>query len=80
MDVDFWTLVDKFGITITLLVYGILALYFDWVVSGKRYREIVRQRDRLLGLALQGQRKAGQTLDLAEALIPRKEDESDEGA
>jgi hypothetical protein len=68
--VDFWNVAKEYGLPIAFLWFGVMALYFDWVVSGKRYREAVRQRDRLLKLALGGQRKAWQATELAEAVVP----------
>jgi hypothetical protein len=68
--VDFWTVAEKYGLPIAMLIFGIWSLYFDWVVSGNRYREVCGQRDRLLRLALSGQRKAWQATDLAAALVP----------
>lgn len=43
-----------------MLGFGMLALYRDWIVSGKRYREVRRERDRLfqalLGVTQTGER------------------------
>lgn len=46
-----------------------MALYFDWVVSGKRYRAVVRQRDELFRLVLRGQGRERKAADLVEAAI-----------
>lgn len=46
-----------------------MALYFDWVVSGKRYRAVVRQRDELFKLVLRGQGRERKATDLVEAAI-----------
>jgi hypothetical protein len=67
--VDFWAVAEKYGLPIAMLMFGVIALYYDWVVSGRRYREVCGQRDRLLRLALSGQRKAWQATDLAAALV-----------
>lgn len=69
---DFWTVADKFGLPIAMMMLAVVALYFDMVVSGKRYRKVEGQRDRLLKLALGGQRKAWQAADLADALVDPK--------
>jgi hypothetical protein len=68
--VDFWAVAEKYGLPIAMLMFGVVALYCDWVVSGRRYREVCSQRDRLLRLALSGQRKAWQATDLAATLVP----------
>jgi hypothetical protein len=47
---DFWVVVDKIGFPLALLLFGLLALYFDVVVSGARYRQMRRERDRLFNL------------------------------
>jgi hypothetical protein len=47
---DFWVVVDKIGLPLALLLFGLLALYFDVVVSGMRYRQMRRERDRLFNL------------------------------
>jgi hypothetical protein len=67
--VDLWALAERFGMPMAMLFFGIYALYTDRVVSGRRYREVCRQRDNLLKLALGGQRKAWQATDLAEAVV-----------
>lgn len=67
---------ERFGVPVTLLLFGIVALYLDWVVSGKRHRECCRQRDRLLSLALSGQRHTGTAISVAEALLPPVEGDS----
>lgn len=72
---DFWAVAEKYGLPIAMLMFGVVSLYCDWVVSGRRYREVCNQRDRLLRLALSGQRKAWQATDLAAALVQG----SDEG-
>lgn len=47
---DFWVVVDKIGLPLALLLFGVMALYFDVVVSGTRYRQMRRERDRLFNL------------------------------
>ena len=75
---DFWTVAEKYGLPAAMLLYAISALYWDWVVSGRRYREVVAQRDRLLRLALSSQRKAHQAVDIVGALVAPREGESDD--
>jgi hypothetical protein len=75
---DFWAVAKEYGLPIAMLLYGVMALYFEWVVPGKRYREVCRQRDRLLKLALGGQRKAWRTADLVEAVVPPAGSEDDD--
>lgn len=71
---DFWAVAEQYGLPIAMLMFGIVALYYDWIVSGRRYREVCSQRDRLLRLALSGQRKAWQATDLASALVQSTEE------
>ncbi len=66
---DFWTVAERYGLPVAMLVFAVVMLYTDRVVSGKRYRDVVGQRDRLLKLALSGQRKAWQATDLAAAVV-----------
>lgn len=68
---DFWAVAEKYGLPIAMLMYGILALYFEWVVSGKRYREVCRQRDKLLVMVMKGQQKTRKAVNVAEALMPQ---------
>jgi hypothetical protein len=75
---DFWAVAERYGLPIAMLMFGVLALYYDWVVSGKRYRDVCGQRDRLLRLALSGQRKAWQATDLA-AVVVQDAGESEAG-
>ena len=65
---DFWAFAEQFGLPVAMLLYAVWALYTDRVVSGTRYRDVVGQRDRLLKLALSGQKKAWVATDLGEAL------------
>jgi hypothetical protein len=67
--VDFWTVAERYGLPFAMLLFAVVMLYTDRVVSGKRYREVCDQRDRLLKLALSGQRKAWQAADLGAALV-----------
>jgi hypothetical protein len=76
--VDFWTVAEKYGLPAAMMLYAITALYIDWVVSGRRYRLVVTQRDRLLKLALSGQRKANTAVDIAGALVGPSEGEPDD--
>lgn len=75
---SFNELVQTFGWPIGSAIFAVICLYFDVIVSGRRYREVCRQRDRLLRLALGGQRKAWQTADLVEALVPPADSENDD--
>lgn len=77
---DFYTLITNFGWPIGSLIFALLLLYFDKIVSGSRYREVCRQRDKLLVLALRGQSKAWEAVDVAKALTDPKKSESDEEA
>lgn len=81
---NFWEIADKYGLEIAMLVFGVLALYFDIVVSGRRYRAIRRQRDQLLRLALSGTRASERSARVAEraidALAPRHDDEAGDDA
>jgi hypothetical protein len=74
----FYELVQTFGWPIGSTIFAVICLYFDVVVPGKRHREVCRQRDRLLRLALRGQRKAWQTADLVEAVVPPVGSEDDD--
>jgi hypothetical protein len=77
-NLDFWTVAERYGLPFAMLLLATLLLYTDRVVSGTRYREVCAQRDRLLKLALGGQRKAWQATDLADALVRPSKSESDE--
>ncbi len=74
-------LAQQFGLPVAMMMFATWLLYTDRVVSGRRYREVCGQRDRLLRLALSGQRKAWQAADLGEALavarIPEEGDRAD---
>lgn len=77
---DFWALAERFGLPVAMLMLAVWALYTDRIVAGARYREVCAQRDRLLKLALSGQRKAWQAADLGEALVvARSPEESERG-
>lgn len=65
---DFLALAQQFGLPVAMLLYAVWMLYTDRVVSGARHRDVVNQRDRLLKLALSGQKKAWVATDLGEAL------------
>ena len=75
---DFWTVAERYGLPFAMLLTATVLLYTDKIVSGKRYRDVVGQRDRLLKLALGGQRKAWQATDLADALVQPKDGAADE--
>ena len=66
---DWWALTQQFGLPVTGLFMAVWLLYTDRIVAGKRYRDVCGQRDRLLRLALGGQRKAWQAAELADALV-----------
>jgi hypothetical protein len=66
-------LAERFGLPVAGLLMAVWLLYTDRVVSGRRYREVCNQRDRLLQLALGGQKKAWQAADLAGALVHPRE-------
>lgn len=70
---DWLSLAQTFGLPVTGLLMAVWMLYTDRLVSGRRYREVCGQRDRLLKLALGGQRKAWQAADLADALAQPRE-------
>lgn len=75
---DYLAFINTFGWPIGTLLIAIFMLYTDRIVSGTRYREVCGQRDRLLKLALGGQRKAWQAADLADALVQPREGERHE--
>ena len=58
----FWELVETFGWPIGTSVFAVICLYFDVVVSGRRYRQVRRERDQLfraiLAIARTGERNA----------------------
>lgn len=58
-------------------MFALVLLYFDKIVSGTRYREVCRQRDKLLVLALSGQNKAWEAVDVAKAITRPTKSESD---
>lgn len=62
----FLELVQTFGLPVGGLIFAVMAFYFDWVVSGKRYREVVRQRDQLLRVALGSTRAGERNANVAE--------------
>ena len=66
---DFWAVAERYGLPVAMLIFALIMLYTDRVVSGKRYREVCGQRDRLLRLALSGQRKAWQATELVTAVV-----------
>lgn len=66
---DFWDVADKYGLPIALLLFGVLALYFDVVVSGARYRKVTRERDQLLRLCLGISRSSDRTAVVAKRAI-----------
>lgn len=66
---DFWAVARDFGLPIAMLMAGVVALYYDWVVSGRRYRAVVKQRDDLFKLVLSGQKKAWRTTELVKAVV-----------
>jgi hypothetical protein len=74
--VDAYTLISTFGWPIGTMMFALIMLYTDQVVAGYRYREVCRQRDRFLRLALRGQNKAWQAADLAAAMLPGDEGDS----
>jgi len=76
---DYLAFIQTFGWPIGTLLIAVVMLYTDMVVSGKRYRDACAQRDRLLKLALGGQRKAWQAADLADALVQPREGDPHEG-
>ena len=75
---DFWNVAERYGLPFAMLLTATLLLYTDRVVSGRRYRDVCGQRDRLLRLALVGQRKAWLAADLADALVQPREGGSNE--
>lgn len=84
---DIWEIADKYGLPIAMLVFAVTALYFDLVVSGRRYREVRRERDQLLRLALSGLRAgernanvAERALGVADAIARRGEDSDGDAA
>lgn len=80
---DIWEIADRYGLPIAMLMFGIVALYFDMVVSGRRYREMRRQRDQLLRLALSGTRVGERGASVAERALnalARHEGEADDDA
>lgn len=74
---DFWTVAREYGLPAAMLMFGVIALYTDMVVSGRRYRATVRQRDELFRLVLSSQRKAWRTSDLVKAIVEPSGDESE---
>jgi hypothetical protein len=78
--VSFQELVQVFGLPGAMLVTALLLLYYDKVVSGTRYRRVLRERDSLLRLVLNSQQKTATAADMVEALTePVRKRESDEG-
>jgi hypothetical protein len=78
--VSFQELVQVFGLPGAMLVTALLLLYYDKVVSGTRYRRVLRERDSLLRLVLNSQQKTTTAADMVEALTePVRKRESDEG-
>ena len=76
---DFGQLMQIFGLPGAMLALALLLMYTDKIVSGSRYRAVVRQRDRLFALVISAQRKAITTANLVEAMTePKTADESDE--
>lgn len=79
---DLWTLVEQFGLPIGMLLFAVTAYHFDLIVSGSRYREVRRQRDQLLRLAVSGTRVGERSASVAEraldALASQKD--ADDGA
>lgn len=79
---DFWALADKIGFTAAGLVLAVVMLYSDLLVSGKRYREVVRQRDALLRVALSGTRVGERSATVAtralDILAQHSEGQSDD--
>lgn len=75
---NYLDVLQAFGWPIGSLLIVVMMLYTDKIVSGRRYRDMQRQRDRLLKLALGGQRKAWQAADLADALVPSRAEGGDD--
>lgn len=74
---DYLKFIETFGWPIGTLLIAVVMLYTDLIVSGRRYRSVERQRDRLLRLALSGQGKALQAAGIAEALVqPERENDA----
>jgi hypothetical protein len=80
---DFWALAEKYGLPIAMLCLAVVALYYDWVVSGRRFRTVQRERDQLLRLALTstsvGERSARVAERVVGALVRQKDESDDDG-
>lgn len=66
---DFWAVADKYGLPIAMLFFAVVALYFDLVVPGRRYRRVLRERDQFLRLALSGTRVGERSARVAERVV-----------
>lgn len=78
----FQELVQTFGWPIGSAIFAVICLYFDVIVSGKRYREVRRERDQLLRLALSSISSSEQSARMAKRVVDalvRQKDEADDG-
>lgn len=79
----FYELVQTFGWPIGSLLFAVACLYFEVVVSGKRFREVRRERDQLLRLALTstsvGERSARVAERVVGALVRQRDEADDDG-
>jgi hypothetical protein len=79
--VSFYELVQTFGWPIGTLLFAVICQHFDVVVSGARYRKVVRERDQLFRLALSTTRGAQRNANVAEralAIVDHREPEADD--
>lgn len=75
---DFGQLIQIFGLPGAMLAAALILMYTDKIVTGRRYRKVVRQRDKLFQLVLSAQNKAITTANLVEAMtLPESKSESD---
>lgn len=80
---DFWSIADKYGLPIAMLIFAVLSLYFDLVVSGRRYRQVLRERDQLFRLAVGttrvGERSASVASRALDVLARQQGEAEDDG-
>jgi hypothetical protein len=78
----FYELVQTFGWPIGSCIFAVIALYFEWIVPGPRFRKTERERDQLFRLAFSTTQVGKRNANVAEralAIVDHRGAETDDG-
>lgn len=76
-----WEIINTFGWPIGSLIVAVMAYHFEWIVSGKRFRRVERERERLLRVALGTTRVGERSASVAQRaldVLARQKGEADD--